>query len=98
MVNVASGTYSTFAIAGEKMGSGQVLGGVYDTSGELMFISNTPDYNGFIPSGENSAYLYTAWEGGGREGASAVSRLSLSKVDGKWTADQMEERLMISND
>lgn len=92
VVNVASGSYTTFASAGDEMGSGQVLGGVYDTSGELMFVSNTPDYNGFIPSGENTAYLYTAWEGGGRDGASAVSRLSLNKVEGKWTANLESSR------
>ncbi len=86
-VNVADGTYVTFARAGEKLGDGKVLGGVYDVSGNLMYISNAPDYNGFIPRGANSAYLYTAWEGAGRDGAGAVSRLSLKRVDNKWQAD-----------
>lgn len=92
IINVANGTYQTFAKAGEQMGSGEIFGGVYDTSGNLMFVSNTPDFNGFVPTGDNSAYLYTAWEGAGREGASAVSRLSLSKKDGMWQADLSKSR------
>lgn len=92
VVNVAQGSYHSFAKAGDEMGSGEVLGGVYNTRGELMFISNTPDFNGFVGTGENSAYLYTAWEGGGREGASAVSKLALNKIDGQWTADLAQSR------
>lgn len=93
-VNVTGGTYVTFARAGETLGDGKVFGGVYDTSGKLMYISNAPDYNGFIPRGANSAYLYTAWEGAGRDGAGAVSRLSLSRVDGKWQADLKQSKML----
>ena len=81
-INVASGSYVTFGKAGDKLGSGQILGGVYDTSGKLMYVSNTPDFNGFVARGDDAAYLYTSWEGAGRDGASAVSRISLKKVDG----------------
>ncbi|MHA1524862.1 MAG: hypothetical protein ACTSY1_10720, partial [Alphaproteobacteria bacterium] len=93
-VNVTGGNYVTFAKAGDKLGDGKVLGGVYNTAGELMYVSNAPDYNGFIPRGANSAYLYTAWEGAGREGAGAVSRLSLSRVDGKWQADANQSKMI----
>lgn len=86
-VHATGGTYVTLGKAGDKLGSGQMLGGVYDTSGNLMFVSNAPDFNGFVPRGANKAYLYTAWEGGGREGASSVSRISLNRVDGKWQSD-----------
>lgn len=91
-LNVANGEYVTFAQAGDQMGSGEAYGGVYDTSGELLFVSNTPDFNGFIPIDDNSAYLYTAWEGGGREGASAISKLRLNRVGGKWAADLSASR------
>ncbi|MCP4317235.1 MAG: DUF839 domain-containing protein [Hyphomicrobiales bacterium] len=91
-INLANGSYVTFGKAGETLGSGQVLGGVYDTSGKLMYVSNTPDFNGFVPRDENSAYLYTAWEGAGRDGASTVSRIALKKVDGKWQADVGQSR------
>lgn len=91
-VNVAVGSYTVLAKAGEKMGSGDVVGGVYNTAGELMFVSNTPDYNGFVETGEDSAYLYTAWEGGGRDGASAVTKLALKRIDGEWNADLAASR------
>ncbi len=93
-VRATGGTYVTFGKAGDKLGSGQMLGGVYDTSGNLMFVSNAPDFNGFVPRGANKAYLYTAWEGGGREGASSVSRLSLNRVDGKWQSDLSTSKMV----
>ncbi|MDQ7071068.1 MAG: DUF839 domain-containing protein [Rhodobacterales bacterium] len=86
-VSVASGEYVTLGRAGETLGSGQVLGGVYNVAGDLMYTSNAPDFNGFVPTGANSAYLYTGWEGAGRNGASAVSKLALLRVAGKWQAD-----------
>ena len=87
VVHVADGAYIVLAKAGEPLGDGKVLGGVYDTSGNLMYISNAPDFNGFIPTSGTTAYLYTGWEGTGRDGAGAVSRLPLKRVDGKWQAD-----------
>lgn len=93
-VNVADGEYITLGKAGDKIGSGQLLGGVYNTQGELMYVSNAPDFNGFIPTGANSAYLYTAWEGAGRDGASSVSKLNLKRVDGKWTTDPASSKML----
>jgi len=93
-VNSTGGTYMTFAKAGDDLGDGKKFGGVYDVSGNLMYVSNAPDFNGFIPIGANSAYLYTAWEGAGRNGASAVSRLKLNRVDGKWQADLSKSSMM----
>lgn len=86
-VHVSGGTYVTLAKAGDALGDGTILGGVYDTSGNLMYVSNAPDFNGFIPTGANKAYLYTGWEGAARDGAGAVSRLPLSRVDGAWQAN-----------
>lgn len=93
-VQTNSGAYVTFGKAGDALGNGQIFGGVYNASGELMYISNTPDFNGFISTGANSAYLYTGWEGAGRDGASAVSKLSLSRIDGKWTADLASSKML----
>ena len=93
-VNVVGGNYVTFGKAGDALGDGKVLGGVYNTSGKLMYISNAPDYNGFISRGANSAYLYTGWEGAGRDGAGSVSKISLSRVDGKWQADLKQSKMM----
>ncbi|MDU8926388.1 DUF839 domain-containing protein [Alisedimentitalea sp. MJ-SS2] len=94
MVQVASGEYVTFGKAGDTLGSGQVLGGVYDVSGQLMYVSNAPDFNGFVPTGDDSAWLYTGWEGAGREGASAVSKIKLMRQGGKWQADLKQSNMM----
>jgi len=93
-VSTNSGEYITFGKAGDALGNGQIFGGVYNAAGELMYVSNTPDFNGFIPTGANSAYLYTGWEGAGRDGASAVSKLSLTRVGGKWTADLASSKML----
>jgi len=87
VVSTNSGEYVPFGKAGDVLGNGQIFGGVYNAVGDLMYVSNTPDFNGFIPTGANSAYLYTGWEGAGRDGASAVSKLSLTRSGGKWMAD-----------
>lgn len=93
-VNVVSGSYVTFGKAGDTLGDGKLLGGVYDTSGKLMYISNAPDFNGFVSRGANDAYLYTGWEGAGRDGASSVSVLSLKRVDNKWQADLSQSKML----
>ncbi len=93
-VQVATGEYVVLARAGDVLGSGQVLGGVYDTAGKLMYVSNAPDFNGFVPVGPDTAFLYTGWEGAGREGAGAISKLLLQRVDGKWQADLAASRML----
>ncbi|MEH6647306.1 alkaline phosphatase PhoX [Sulfitobacter sp.] len=93
-VHTNSGEYVVFAKAGDTLGNGQVFGGVYDAAGELMYVSNTPDFNGFVPTGANTAYLYTGWEGAGRDGASAVSKVSLTRIGGKWTADLASSKML----
>lgn len=93
-VNTNSGEYVTFGKAGDTLGNGQIFGGVYDTMGALMYVSNTPDFNGFVPTGANTAYLYTGWEGAGRDGASAISKLSLTREGGTWKADLASSRML----
>jgi secreted PhoX family phosphatase len=94
VVHTSSGSYVTFAKAGDTLANGQIFGGVYNTKGELMYVSNTPDFNGFIPTGEDTAFLYTGWEGSGRDGASGVSKLALKKVDGVWTSDLPSSKML----
>lgn len=93
-VAVSNGAYVTFGKAGETLGDGKQLGGVYDVSGTLMHVSNTPDFNGFVPRPDGSAYLYTGWEGAGRDGASTVSRMMLNRVDGTWQADLAQSKVL----
>ena len=93
-VSVADGEYVILGKAGDTLGSSQVLGGVYSTAGELMYVSNAPDFNGFVHTGANTAYLYTGWEGAGRDGMSAVSRLALNRVNGKWQTDLEQSKMV----
>lgn len=83
-LNVAVGEYVTLAKAGDPIDAGQEFGGVYSSTGELMYVSNNPDFNGFVPLSTDSAYLYTGWEGSGANVASAISRMELDRVDGQW--------------
>ncbi len=39
-VQVAAGQFVSFAKAGDKLGSGQLFGGVYDHAGNIMYVSN----------------------------------------------------------
>jgi hypothetical protein len=47
-VHVAAGEYVILGKSGQKLGDGTKLGAVYDSKGELMYISNDVDYNAFI--------------------------------------------------
>ena len=93
-VNTHSGQYVTFGKAGDTLGSGELFGGVYNAAGELMYVSNAPDFNGFVPTGANTGYLYTGWEGAGRDGASAISKLSLMREGGTWKADLASSKML----
>lgn len=84
----ADGEYITLGTAGEEIGNGQILGGIYTKAGELMYVSNDTDYNAFVRLNDSEAYLYTAWEGAGRKGASAISRLKLNWQDDQWITDK----------
>ena len=93
-VHVAGGEYVVLGTVGDQLGDGTRLGGVYDAKGELMFLSNDVDYNAFIPLSASKAYLYTAFEGSGRKGVSAISRLSLSRDKGRWSTDLGQSKMM----
>ena len=93
-VHTGVGEYVVLGRAGDRIGAGQVLGGVYDVNGNLMYISNDVDFNAFVALGTDRAYLYTAWEGAARKGASAVSRLLLERSGGYWSANQARSEML----
>jgi len=90
----ADGEYVVLGTAGEAIGNGQVLGGVYSKAGELMYVSNDVDYNAFVRLSDSEAYLYTAWEGAGRKGTSPVSRLKLVRKGDSWEADKAASTML----
>lgn len=54
-------------------------------AGGEMFASNDPDFNGFVPTGADTGYLFTNWEN--RPGG--MSRVHLTRAqDGTWSADE----------
>ncbi|MCH9813723.1 MAG: DUF839 domain-containing protein [Epsilonproteobacteria bacterium] len=94
-VHVAGGEYIKLGEAGQLINNGtQVLGGIYDVNGELVYVSNDVDFNSFVKIDDNSAYLYTGWEGAGIKGASSISRLKLNKVDGEWATDLATSKMI----
>lgn len=86
-VHVASGEYVILGKSGQKLGDGTKLGAVYDSKGELMFISNDVDYNAFVPLSSSEAILYTAFEGATRKGVAGISRLRLERDKGRWSSN-----------
>ena len=61
-------------------------------SGEKVVESNTPDFNGFIPTGDGEGYLFSNWESypGG------VSRMKIKKDSyGKWS---VQDAMMVDFD
>ena len=83
----AAGDYVVLGTSGDMMGDGNALGGVYDSTGALMFVSNDVDYNAFVRLNDDEAYLYTAFEGASRKGVSTISRLKLERKDGRWATN-----------
>ena len=60
------------------------IGVIKSIEGKELLISNDPDFNSFIPTGDNEGYLFTNWEN--RPGG--MSRVKVMRdTDGKWTAD-----------
>ena len=88
----AAGDFVVLGTAGDQLADGTQLGGVYDSTGELMFISNDVDYNAFVRISDEAAYLYTAFEGASRKGVSAITRLKLEKKDGRWATNLAESK------
>ena len=95
---IASGEYQILGQVGDAIpnnADGDVFGQarradgtvqqITEYEGELADLCNNPDGNSFIPTGDNSAYLFTNYEcfpGG-------VSQLSLThNDDGSWTVEE----------
>ena len=57
------------------------IGAIVGADGTVLKVSNDPDFNGFIPSGEGEGYLFTNWE----DRPGGMSRVKLEKdEDGMW--------------
>ncbi|MDY6858843.1 MAG: DUF839 domain-containing protein [Pseudomonadota bacterium] len=90
-VQTAVGTYQVLAQQGdfaETVPGG--LGAIHAADGSVLKSSNDPDFNGFIPTGENEGYLFTNWE----DRPGGMSRMKLIKEGGRWLVDAEDVKML----
>lgn len=86
MVTSSMGDYQILVQEGDFGTIGSIVG----VDGEL-FVSNDPDFNAFVPTGENEGYLFTNWEN--RPGG--MSRVKLSRAaDGTYSVDENDAKML----
>ena len=64
-IRVSYGQYQHLLQKGETLSEGVTAGGIYaDDDGALLFVSEKPDFNAFVPLNPQGTkgYLYTTWE------------------------------------
>ena len=64
-IRVSVGDYQVLLQSGDQLSEGGVAGGIYAADdGELLFTSEKPDFNAFVPLNQQGTrgYLYTTWE------------------------------------
>ena len=87
-VRTALGEYRPLAQQGDykdviEGGLGAIIAG----DGTVLNVSSDPDFNGFIPTGENEGYLFTNWE----DRPGGMSRIKIERDDaGKWIVGMTE--------
>ena len=91
-VKTALGEYQVLAQQGDfadKIPGG--LGAIIAADGSVLKSSNDPDFNAYIPTGDNQGYLFTNWE----DRPGGMSRLKLNKgEDGRWTVDPEDVKML----
>jgi len=64
-IRLSYGQYQHLIQNGDALSEGGVAGGIYSADdGELLFVSERPDFNAFVPLNPQGTrgYLYTTWE------------------------------------
>ena len=64
-IRLSYGQYQHLLQNGDSLSEGGVAGGIYAADdGELLFVSDRPDFNAFVPTNSQGTkgYLYTTWE------------------------------------
>ncbi len=86
MVGVAAGQYQVLGRVGDPIpnsSTGDIMGGIYDVNGNLMFVGNNADGNMWLPTNAagTEGWLYTNHE----TNPGGVSKLYIRKLaDGTW--------------
>ena len=82
-------TLGTYQILVQEGDFGKI--GIIEGKGGVIRTSNDPDFNGYIPTGENQGYLFTNWE----DTPGGMSRVKLTRTeDGTWTADENDAMMV----
>ncbi|WP_150522543.1 alkaline phosphatase PhoX [Roseibium sediminis] len=86
IVKTSLGEYQILVQEGDFESVGVIAG-----KGGVIRTSNDPDFNGFIPTGENEGYLFTNWE----DTPGGMSRVKLTRADdGKWSTDSRKSSMV----
>lgn len=92
-IRVSHGEYQVIVQSGDALSEGGVAGGIYAADdGELLFTSQKPDFNAFVPlnpQGTNG-YLYTAWE----SRPAGVSQLEIQWNEGSLEWDVLGGKML----
>ena len=73
-----------------QQGDFGVIGSITGKDG-VEFVSNDPDFNAFVSTGDTAGYLFTNWEN--RPGG--MSRVKMSRAeDGTWTVDESDAKML----
>ena len=92
-IRTSYGTYQVLIQSGDVLADGSVAGGVYAVDdGALLFTSQKPDYNAFVPVNDDGkhGFLYTAWE----DRPAAVSQLELEWNDAAESWDIIDSQML----
>ena len=82
-VTVAGGHYQVLGQSGKRG-----LGEITTVAGQLMLVSNNPDFNAFVPTNKDATQglLFTNWE----ERPGGMSRMAIQKEGTLWTTQAIE--------
>ncbi len=86
MVTTTMGDYQILFQEGDFGRLGHIVG----AGGEIK-VSNDPDFNAFVATGDTTGYLFTNWE----DRPGGMSRVKMTRAaDGRWTVDETDARML----
>ena len=84
-IRTSVGTYQVLLQSGDSLSSGELAGGIYAADdGALLFTSEKPDFNVFVPTNSEGTegYLYSTWES--RPAGVSQLHLEWNEMSGEW--------------
>ncbi|SFC66609.1 PhoX family protein [Tropicimonas isoalkanivorans] len=72
-----------------------IVGVITSIGGEELLVSNDPDFNAFVPTGDSEGYLFTNWEN--RPGGMSRAKIARAE-DGSWSVDTSDLKMIDFSD